>query len=151
MIWHDEGTERSLWWSIDTRDILLHNEILIQRSFSAFIMPNHLLVSFLIFPYFSLYFLIFHFRSIVTKFVVLCVCEKSHFYDKSEALLYFYHKSRKHGFWYWKWNNKQKTILHSQRTTKLPLKSQLFTDEPILLPCTNNEGDQAELYRVDRK
>ena len=37
--------------------------------FSAFIMPNHLLCKF---PYFSLFFLIFHFRSIgiVTKFVV---------------------------------------------------------------------------------
>lgn len=30
-------------------------------------MPNHLLVSFLIFPYFSLFFVIFHFGSIVTK------------------------------------------------------------------------------------
>ena len=77
MIWHDEGAERSLWWSIGTRDILLHNEILIQRSFSAFIMPNHLLVSFLIFRYISLYFVIFPyfslfftFSSIVTKFVV---------------------------------------------------------------------------------
>ena len=50
--------------TLETSYILLHNEILIQRSFSAFIMPNHLLCKF---PYF---FLIFHFGSIVTKFLI---------------------------------------------------------------------------------
>ena len=80
---------------------------------------------------FLLYFLIFHFRSIVTKFVVLCVCEKSHFYDNSELAqgLVRPKNSRKVG------NNNGHTIwcIGERNSVKMPqLNDRIYQDIYIL-------------------